>query len=52
MNVVGVTNQQEVYIASHERNFRINEYLMVCDPNQGDLAGVIIAANTFNKYIP
>lgn len=51
MNVVGLTNQQEVYIASTTRNFRMNEFLMVCDA-QGDLPGEIIAANTFNKYIP
>ena len=52
MKVVGVTNQQEVYVASHERNFRMNEFLMVMDPVQGDLPGEIVAANTFNKYIP
>ncbi len=37
MQVVGITTQQEVYIGSKDRNFRINEFLIIEDPYQGDL---------------
>lgn len=52
MQVVGITTQQEVYIGSKERNFRINEFLIISDPYQGDLMGEVVEANAFNKYIP
>lgn len=52
MKVVGITTQQEVYVGSKERNFRINEFLIITDPSQGDLMGEIVEAKTYNKYIP
>lgn len=52
MKVAGITGQQEVYVSSDERNFRINEFLLVEDPLQGDLLGEIVVAHTFNPYIP
>ncbi|NLW23480.1 MAG: ATP-binding protein [Tissierellia bacterium] len=52
MKVVGITTQQEVYVASRERNFRINEFLIISDPYQGDLMGEIVEAKTYNRYIP
>ncbi|NLJ78289.1 MAG: ATP-binding protein [Tissierellia bacterium] len=52
MKVVGITTQQEVYVGSKDRNFRINEFLMVMDPHQGDLIGEVVEAKTYNKYIP
>ncbi|MDO5724816.1 MAG: ATP-binding protein [Tissierellia bacterium] len=52
MNVIGLTNQQEFYIGSNERNFRINEYLIIEDRKMGDLIGEVVEANTFNRYIP
>ncbi len=52
LKVVGITTQQEFYIGSRERNFRINEFLMVQDPVQGDLLGEVVEARTFNRYIP
>jgi hypothetical protein len=52
MKVVGITTQQEFYIGSKERNFRINEYLIIQDPFQGDLMGEVVEARTFNRYIP
>ena len=52
MKVAGITGQQEVYVSSDERNFRINEFLLIEDPLQGDLLGEIVVAHTFNPYIP
>ncbi|NLV75386.1 MAG: ATP-binding protein [Tissierellia bacterium] len=52
MKVVGITTQQEVYVGSKDRNFRINEFLIISDPYQGDLMGEIVEAKTYNKYIP
>lgn len=52
MKVAGITTQQEVYIGSKDRNFRINEFLIIEDENQGDLIGEILEAKTFNRYIP
>lgn len=52
MKVVGITTQQEVYIGSKERNFRINEFLIIEDPYQNDLLGEVVEARTFNRYIP
>ena len=52
MKVVGITTQQEFYIGSKERNFRINEFLIIQDPFQGDLMGEVVEARTFNRYIP
>ncbi len=52
MKVVGITTQQEVYIGSKEKNFRINEFLIIEDPKQGDLMGEVVEAQTFNRYIP
>lgn len=52
MKVVGITTQQEVYVGSKERNFRINEFLIIEDPYQSNLLGEVVEANTYNRYIP
>ena len=52
MKVVGITNQQEVFIGSKTRNFRINEFLIIEDPYQNDLMGEVVEARTYNRYIP
>ena len=52
MKVVGITTQQEVFIGSKTRNFRINEFLIIEDPYQSDLMGEVVEAQTFNRYIP
>ncbi|HLS53155.1 MAG TPA: DUF87 domain-containing protein, partial [Tissierellaceae bacterium] len=52
MKVVGITTQQEVFVGSKERNFRINEFLIIEDPFQGELLGEVVEAQTFNRYIP
>ena len=52
MQVVGLTTQQEVYVASRERKFRINELLKIKDSNLGDLIGEVIETQSYNQYIP
>jgi len=52
MKVVGITSQHEVYVGTKDRNFRINEFLIIEDPYQGDLMGEVVEANAYNKYIP
>ncbi|WP_422484836.1 ATP-binding protein [Gudongella sp. DL1XJH-153] len=52
MKVIGITTQQEFYVGSKERNFRINEFLLIQDPFQEDLIGEVVEARTFNRYIP
>lgn len=52
MKVVGITTQQEAYIGSQDRNFRINEFLIIEDSSQGDLIGEVVEAQTYNRYIP
>ncbi len=46
LKVVGITTQHEVYVGSKDRNFRINEFLIITDPYQGDLMGEVIEAKT------
>lgn len=52
MKVVGITTQQEVYIGSNDRNFRINEILIIMDKNQGELMGEVVETKSYNRYIP
>ncbi|MFB0972805.1 MAG: DUF87 domain-containing protein [Neofamilia sp.] len=52
IKVLGLTSSSEFYIGSKERNFRINEYLIVQDKKQGDIVFEVMEANTYNKYIP
>lgn len=52
MQIVGITTQQEVFIGSKTRNFRINEFLIIEDPYQNDLMGEVVEAKAFNRYIP
>ncbi len=52
MKVVGITSQQEVFVASRRKNFRINEFLVIEDPIQQDLIGEVVEAHTYNRYIP
>lgn len=52
IKVLGLTTNAEFFIGSKERNFRINEYLVVEDKIQGDLVFEVMEANTYNRYIP
>jgi len=52
MQVVGVTTQQYIYIASRERKFRINEILVIEDPEHHHPRGEVIETKSFNRFIP
>ncbi|RKD28843.1 ATP-binding protein [Thermohalobacter berrensis] len=52
MKVVGITTQQEVYVGSNERPFRINEMLIIMDKYQGELMGEVVETSSYNRYIP
>ena len=51
MKVLGLTGTSEVYLASNERNFRINEFLLVEDEVKNYI-GEVVEANTFNRFMP
>lgn len=52
MKVVGMTTQQEVFIASQKRKFRINEILIIEDEALGQVRGEVVETSSFNSYIP
>ncbi|WP_325063591.1 ATP-binding protein [Risungbinella massiliensis] len=52
MQVVGVTNQQEVYVVSKERKFRINEILILEDPILSDPKGEVVETASYNRLLP
>lgn len=52
MQVVGVTNQQEVYVVSKERKFRINEILILEDPVLFYPKGEVVETASYNRLLP
>ncbi|SDW85617.1 hypothetical protein SAMN05444487_10717 [Marininema mesophilum] len=52
MQVVGVTTQQEVYVASKERKFRINEILVLEDRELDHPRGEVVETLSYNRLIP
>lgn len=52
MKVIGLTTQQEVFVGSKERAFRINEFLIIQDDKQGELMGEVVETSSYNRYIP
>lgn len=52
MQVVGTTTQQEVWVASRERKFVINELLIIEDPPRQNPRGEVVETSSFNRYIP
>ncbi|MCF8021318.1 MAG: ATP-binding protein [Clostridiales bacterium] len=52
VQVVGATTQQEVWVASRERKFIINEILLVEDQLRNSPRGEVIETYSFNRYIP
>ncbi|MGI6113852.1 MAG: ATP-binding protein [Mahellales bacterium] len=52
MNIVGITTQQEVWAASRDFRFRINQILIIEDEYQGHLRGEVVETNSFNRFIP
>lgn len=52
MQVVGITDQQEVWIASKETKFQINQILIVEDPDLDNPRGEVVCTQSYNRYIP
>lgn len=52
MQVVGVTTQQEVYVVSRERKFRVNEILVIEDSALDDPRGEVVETMAYNRLIP
>ncbi|NLB88197.1 MAG: hypothetical protein GX790_03070, partial [Syntrophomonadaceae bacterium] len=48
MQVVGTTNEQEVWIASGERSFRLNELLIIEDEFLNNPVGEVIETYSIN----
>lgn len=52
MQVAGITNQQEVYVASDSEPFKINQILIIEDEEQGKLRGEVVETSSYNRFIP
>ncbi|MBD1372479.1 ATP-binding protein [Hazenella sp. IB182357] len=52
MQAVGITTQQEVFIVSKERKFRINEILILEDEALHFPRGEVIETLSYNRFIP
>ena len=52
MQVVGVTTQQEVYVVSRERKFRVNEILIIEDESLNYPRGEVVETLAYNRLIP
>ena len=52
MQVVGTTNEREIWIASDDRIFRLNELLIIEDEYLGNPVGEIIETYVINPFIP
>jgi hypothetical protein len=52
MQVVGSTNNQEVYVATVDRKFNINEYLIIEDKDNNEPVCEVVETSSFNKFVP
>ncbi|SHF20363.1 ATP-binding protein [Caloramator proteoclasticus] len=52
MQVVGITNQQEVFVVSDKTPFKINQILVINDERQGLLRGEVVETSAYNRFIP
>ncbi|ARK28432.1 ATP-binding protein [Halalkalibacter krulwichiae] len=52
MQIVGVTTQHEVYIASKVHKFRMNEMLVIEDESLYQPKGEVVETFSYNRYIP
>lgn len=52
MQVVGITNQQEVFVVSDKTPFKINQILVIDDKRQGILRGEVVETSSYNRFIP
>ncbi|WDU82707.1 hypothetical protein [Caloramator sp. Dgby_cultured_2] len=52
MQVAGITNQQEVFVVSKDKPFKINQILIIEDKLQGTLRGEVVETTSYNKFVP
>jgi len=52
VQIVGETNQLEIWIASKHRKFRINEFLVINDEELRFPIATVIETRSFNRFIP
>ncbi len=52
MQVVGITTQHEVHIASKSHKFRMNEMLVIEDKELNEPKGEVVETLSYNRYIP
>ncbi|GAE31730.1 ATP-binding protein [Halalkalibacter hemicellulosilyticus] len=52
MQIVGVTTQHEVYVASKTHKFRMNEMLVIEDDSLYQPKGEVVETFSYNRYIP
>lgn len=53
MQVMGITNEQEILVVDRDRAFQINEYLVMQDESQGRLVvGEVIETQSLNRFLP
>jgi len=51
LQVVGLTNEQEVIVVDHVRPFRINEYLTIDDESLGYPQGEVVETQSYNRFL-
>lgn len=51
MQVVGLTNEQEIIVIDPVRPFRINEYLIIEETALGLPAGEVVETQSFNRFL-
>ncbi|GAE36553.1 ATP-binding protein [Halalkalibacter akibai] len=52
MQIVGVTTQHEVFVASKNHKFRMNEMLVIEDDSLYQPKGEVVETFSYNRYIP
>ncbi|MBP3953499.1 ATP-binding protein [Bacillus suaedae] len=52
MQIVGVTTQHEVYVASKSHKFRMNEMVVIEDESLYQPKGEVVETFSYNRYIP
>lgn len=52
MQVVGITTQHEIFVASKEHKFRMNEILVIEDEDARFPKGEVVETYSYNRFIP
>ncbi|WP_100405920.1 ATP-binding protein [Bacillus solitudinis] len=52
MQIVGVTTQHEVFVASKTHKFRMNEIFVIEDEQLNEPKGEVVETFSYNRYIP